>query len=57
MSQVTAPAPLPLLLQWLLHLLWLKDTDVAEASLLGGEIPTGLNGSSCFGTVSMQLSP
>lgn len=58
LSQVTAAATLLLPpLQLPLHPLWLTDTDVADASLLGGEIPIGLNGSSCFGTVSMQLRP
>lgn len=52
-----ATATLPLLLQLPVPPLRLKGTDVADACLLGGEIPIGLNGSSCFGTVSMQLRP
>lgn len=48
LSQGTAAATmLPLL-----ELLRLTDTDVADASKLGGKIPIGVNGSSCFGTVS-----
>lgn len=38
-----------------LELLWLTDTDVSDARKLGGEIPIGLSGSSCFRTTNMQL--
>lgn len=54
LSKPSLPSPQPRLQ---LHPMWLTDTDVVDASSLGGEIPTGLSASSCFRTVSMQLSP
>lgn len=54
LSEAALPSPSP---RRQLHPAGLTDTDVADARRLGGETPTGLSASSCFRTVSMQLSP